>query len=163
MVVVEAQTLGGGRLEVSRRILEAGADAVYDGQPTRELALVTLRISRPDPADQLIASLTDPGRLDWMRRNFTEPAYVSELRGARSCARRLRDDAHSLDFGQKTNGNLVELPRVRHEVAGAVGLPVGALVQAKSAHVYEPEVEAVRRIIPSGGSHGRHLSSVAET
>ena len=143
MVVVEAQTLGGGRLDVSRRILEAGADAVYDGQPTRELALVTLRISRPDPADQLIASLADPGRLDWMRRNFTERADVSELRCALSCAPCLRDYARSLDFGTKAYGNLV--------------------VHAKSAHVYEPEVEAVRRIIPSGGSHGRHLSSVAET
>jgi len=143
MVVVEAQTLGGGRLEVSRRILEAGADAVYDGQPTRELALVTLRISRPDPADQLIASLADPGRLDWMRRNFTERADVSELRCALSCAPCLRDYARSLDFDTKAYGNLV--------------------VHAKSAHVYEPEVEAVRRIIAAGASHGRHLSSVAET
>jgi thymidylate synthase len=49
--------------------------------------------------------------------------------------------AHSLDFGKKAYGNLVELARLQHEVAGAVGCPVGALVvHAKSAHVYEPEL-----------------------
>ena len=49
--------------------------------------------------------------------------------------------AHSLDFGKKAYGNLVELARLQHEVADAVGCPVGALVvHAKSAHVYEPEL-----------------------
>ena len=49
--------------------------------------------------------------------------------------------AHSLDFGKKAYGNLVELARLQHEVAGAVGCPVGTLVvHAKSAHVYEPEL-----------------------
>ena len=49
--------------------------------------------------------------------------------------------AHSLDFGKKAYGNLVELARLQHEVAGAVGCPVGSLVvHAKSAHVYEPEL-----------------------
>ena len=206
MEVIEAQTLGGGWLEVSRRILEAGVDAAYDGQPTRELALVTLTVSRPDPADELIASLADPAWLDWMRRNFTDRADIAELGGARSYARRLRDYdgrdqvawvierlradpetrsatittfqplsdtsyipcvslldfwrfdgalelvvyAHSLDFGKKAYGNLVELARLQHEVADAVGLPVGALVvHAKSAHVYEPELEAMRRLTAS--------------
>jgi thymidylate synthase len=202
MEVIEAQTLGGGWLEVSRRILEAGVDTAYDGQPTRELALVTLTVSRPDPADELIASLADPAWLDWMRRTFTHRADVAELGGARSYAQRLRDYegrdqvawvidrlradpetrsatittfqplsdtsyipcvslldfwrfdgalelvvyAHSLDFGKKAYGNLVELARLQHEVADAVGLPVGALVvHAKSAHVYEPELDAMRR------------------
>ena len=49
--------------------------------------------------------------------------------------------AHSLDFGKKAYGNLIELARLQHEVARAVGCPVGALVvHAKSAHVYEPEL-----------------------
>jgi thymidylate synthase len=52
--------------------------------------------------------------------------------------------AHSLDFGKKAYGNLVELARLQHEVAAAIGLPVGRLViHAKSAHVYEPEFEAM--------------------
>ncbi|HXK12969.1 MAG TPA: thymidylate synthase [Gaiellaceae bacterium] len=203
MEVLETRTLGEGWLEVSRRILEAGADATYDSLVTKELALVTLVVAGPDPEDELIASLAEPDWLDWMRRNFTEPDDVAELGGARSYARRLRDYdgrdqvawvieklradpetrsatvttfqpladttyipcvslldfwitsgklelvvyAHSLDFGKKAYGNLVELGRLQHEVAAAVGVPVGPLViHAKSAHVYEPEFEAMRRL-----------------
>jgi thymidylate synthase len=201
--LLETPTLGEGWLDVSRRILEAGADATYDGQVTKELALVTLAVAAPDPEDELIASLADPDWLDWMRRNFTEPDDVAELGGARSYARRLRDYdgrdqvawvidrlradpetrsatittfqpladtsyipcvslldfwlaqgslelvvyAHSLDFGKKAYGNLVELARLQHEVAGAVGAPVGRLlIYAKSAHVYEPEWAAMAQI-----------------
>ena len=55
--------------------------------------------------------------------------------------------AHSLDFGKKAYGNLVELARIQHEVATAVGLPVGRLViHVKSAHVYEPEFGIMRRL-----------------
>ena len=203
MEVVTAETLGEGWLEVSRRILEEGADTSYDGQATKELALVTVSVSSPDPDDELIASLADPVWLDWMRRNFTEPADVPELGGARSYARRLRDYdgrdqvawvierlraepetrsatittfqpladtsyipcvslldfwrvgealelvvyAHSLDFGKKAYGNLVELARLQSEVAAAVGAPVGSLViHAKSAHIYEPELEPMREL-----------------
>ena len=198
-----SETLGEGWLEVSRRILEEGADTSYDGQATKELALVTLSVSSPDPDDELIASLADPEWLDWMRRNFTEPADVPELGGARSYARRLRDYdgrdqvawvierlraepetrsatittfqpladtsyipcvslldfwrmgealelvvyAHSLDFGKKAYGNLVELARLQSEVAAAVAAPVGSLViHAKSAHIYEPELEPMREL-----------------
>lgn len=50
--------------------------------------------------------------------------------------------AHSLDFGKKAYGNLVELARLQHEVAAAVALPAGRLViHCKSAHVYAPEYE----------------------
>jgi thymidylate synthase len=201
--VVETRTLGEGWLEVSRRILEAGADATYDGQVTKELSVVTLEVAGPDPEDVLIASLADPDWLAWMRRNFTEPDDVPELGGARSYARRLRDYegrdqvawvierlradpetrsatittfqpladtsyipcvslldfwiaqgtlklavyAHSLDFGKKAYGNLVELARLQHEVAAALGAPVGPLlIHAKSAHVYEPELETMGRL-----------------
>ena len=201
--LVETRKLGEGWLEVSRRILEAGSDATYDGQLTKELSLVTLAVAEPDPEDELIAALADPEWLDWMRRNFTEPDDVPELGGARSYARRLRDYegrdqvawvierlradpetrsatittfqpladtsyipcvslldfwiadaklelvvfAHSLDFGKKAYGNLVELARLQHEVAAAVAAPVGRLViHAKSAHVYEPELETMRRL-----------------
>jgi thymidylate synthase len=204
MVTVEAESLGRAWLEVSRRILEDGAAAEWEGAPTKELALVTLAVADPDPGDELIASLADPEWLDWMRRNFTEPDDVAELGGARSYAQRLRDYggrdqlawvverlranpeardatvttleplsdtsyipcvslldfwlprgalelvvyAHSLDFGKKAYGNLVEFARVQHEVARALGVPVGRLViHAKSAHVYEPEWEPMRRLV----------------
>jgi thymidylate synthase len=202
--VVETRTLGQGWLEISRRILEAGADATYDGQVTKELSVVTLAVAEPDPQDELIATLADPDWLEWMRRNFTEPDDVPELGGSRSYARRLRDYegrdqvawvierlradpetrsatittfqpladtsyipcvslldfwiaheklelvvyAHSLDFGKKAYGNLVELARLQHEVAAAVAVPVGPLLlHAKSAHVYEPELETMRDLI----------------
>ena len=203
MEVVETRTLGEGWLEVSRRILDGGADATYDGQVTKELSLVTLAVAGPDPEDDLIASLADPDWLDWMHRNFTEPEDVPELGGSRSYARRLRDYdgrdqvawvierlradpetrsatittfqpladtsyipcvslldfwiaqrtlelvvyAHSLDFGKKAYGNLVELARLQHEVAAAVAVPVGPLlIHAKSAHLYEPELDTMRRL-----------------
>lgn len=55
--------------------------------------------------------------------------------------------AHSLDFGKKAYGNLVELARLHHRVADGAGAGVGRLVlHAKSAHVYEPEWELMRGI-----------------
>jgi thymidylate synthase len=54
--------------------------------------------------------------------------------------------AHSLDFGKKAYGNLVELARLQHRVARELGEAPGALVvHTKSAHVYEPEWQAMRR------------------
>jgi thymidylate synthase len=196
VIEIETRTIGEAWLETARRILSDGAVATYDGDATKELALVTLAVAEPDPDDETIARLADPAWLAWMRRNFTEPDDVAELGGARSYARRLRDYggrdqvawvverladpecrsaaittfephtdtayvpcislldfwrvsgaldlvvyAHSLDFGKKAYGNLVELARLQHEVAGRVACPVGTLViHAKSAHVYEPEL-----------------------
>ncbi len=55
--------------------------------------------------------------------------------------------AHSLDFGKKAYGNLVELARLQQEVATALDVPIGRLViHAKSAHVYEPELELMRSL-----------------
>jgi thymidylate synthase len=48
--------------------------------------------------------------------------------------------AHSLDFGKKAYGNLIELARLQQLVAAELGAPVGRLVvHVKSAHVYEQE------------------------
>jgi thymidylate synthase len=60
--------------------------------------------------------------------------------------------AHSLDFGKKAYGNLVELARLQHRVSEGVGAGVGRLVlHAKSAHVYEPEWELMRRLVAERG------------
>jgi len=205
MVTVEAQTLGEAWLETSRRILEDGVHARYDGLATRELALVTLTVAAPDERDPVIASLADPEWLEWMHANFTLPDDVEALGGARSygarlrdyggrdqvawVVERLRDDpesrsatittfepltdtsyipcvsmldfwrpnggaldlvvyAHSLDFGKKAYGNLVELARLQAEVAAGVATPTGALtIHVKSAHVYEPERELMERLV----------------
>ena len=59
--------------------------------------------------------------------------------------------AHSLDFGKKAYGNLVELARLQREVADEVGVPVGRLVvHAKSAHVYEPEYDVMHALTREG-------------
>jgi thymidylate synthase len=55
--------------------------------------------------------------------------------------------AHSLDFGKKAYGNLVELARLEEHVAGELGTEPGRLiVHAKSAHSYEPEWELMTRL-----------------
>ena len=55
--------------------------------------------------------------------------------------------AHSLDFGKKAYGNLVELARLQQRVAGELGVPVGRLVvHVKSAHVYESERALMERL-----------------
>jgi len=56
--------------------------------------------------------------------------------------------AHSLDFGKKAYGNLVELARLQAEVAERLGAPAGSLtIHVKSAHVYEPELELMERLV----------------
>jgi thymidylate synthase len=48
--------------------------------------------------------------------------------------------AHSIDFGAKGYGNLVQLAAIQHEVAQRLARPVGALTFIiKSAHVYDTE------------------------
>jgi thymidylate synthase len=205
VTIVAARSLGEGWLAVSRRILEDGADAVYDAQTTREVALLTLVVDEPDPDDAVVAELGDPEWLRWMHDNFFVQGDVPELGGAASyavrlfnyagsgrdqlrwVAERLRADpesrsatittfqpltdttyipcvsmldfwlrdgavelvvyAHSLDFGKKAYGNLVELAALQSWVGGELDVPTGRLVvHAKSAHVYEPEWELMKRL-----------------
>ncbi len=63
--------------------------------------------------------------------------------------------AHSLDFGKKAYGNLVELARIQEHVAGACAAEIGRLVvYVKTAHIYEPEcapmAEICGRAAPTG-------------
>ncbi len=61
--------------------------------------------------------------------------------------------AHSIDFGAKGYGNLVELASLQRHVADALGLPVGRLLMiVKSAHVYETELEYVKGVLADTGS-----------
>jgi thymidylate synthase len=65
--------------------------------------------------------------------------------------------AHSIDFGAKGYGNLVELASLQRHVAGALGLAVGRLLMVvKSAHIYETELGYVKGVLtgvsrPIGG------------
>jgi thymidylate synthase len=56
--------------------------------------------------------------------------------------------AHSIDFGAKGYGNLVELASLQWHVAGELALPAGRLLMiVKSAHVYETERDYLRRVL----------------
>jgi len=56
--------------------------------------------------------------------------------------------AHSIDFGAKGYGNLVELARLMELVAVSLGLAVGALdFVVKSAHIYEPDLAMMRDVV----------------
>ena len=61
--------------------------------------------------------------------------------------------AHSIDFGAKGYGNLVELAALQHHVAGELGRPAGRLLMVvKSAHVYQAELPYLRDILDGAGS-----------
>jgi thymidylate synthase len=56
--------------------------------------------------------------------------------------------AHSIDFGAKGYGNLVELASLQRHVADALGLHVGRLLMiVKSAHVYETELAYIKGVL----------------
>ncbi len=72
----------------------------------------------------------------------------------------IRDDrleaivyAHSIDFGAKGYGNLVELAYLMERIAGALDLAVGRLdFVVKSAHIYSPDVAAMREAVASAAA-----------
>lgn len=56
--------------------------------------------------------------------------------------------AHSIDFGSKGYGNLVELAWLQHHIAQRLGVPVGRFdFVIKSAHIYETEFEYMRDVL----------------
>jgi thymidylate synthase len=56
--------------------------------------------------------------------------------------------AHSIDFGTKGYGNLVELSALQKEVAIAVEVPIGRMVMMiKSAHIYRTEMEYMQEVV----------------
>jgi thymidylate synthase len=56
--------------------------------------------------------------------------------------------AHSIDFGAKGYGNLVELAWLQEHVAGRLGLDVGRLdFIVKSAHIYETEFDYMNTVL----------------
>lgn len=56
--------------------------------------------------------------------------------------------AHSIDFGSKGYGNLVELAWLQEHIAGRLGVEIGRLdFLVKSAHVYDTELEYMRAVL----------------
>jgi thymidylate synthase len=63
--------------------------------------------------------------------------------------------AHSIDFGSKGYGNLVELAWLQEHVASELGLPVGRLdFLIKSAHIYDTELEYMNTVLAQVGAVG---------
>ncbi len=61
--------------------------------------------------------------------------------------------AHSLDFGKKAYGNLVELAQLQSMVATQLDRAIGKLIiHVKTAHIYEPEWDFMRELYTSVGS-----------
>lgn len=59
--------------------------------------------------------------------------------------------AHSLDFGKKAYGNLVELALLQQHVARQLQLPLGPmLIHVKTAHLYQPEWDYMRGLVALG-------------
>jgi thymidylate synthase len=64
--------------------------------------------------------------------------------------------AHSLDLGKKAYANFVELAALQREIAAGAGLsPGGLVIHVKTAHIYEPEMDAMARLVAltAGGAH----------
>jgi thymidylate synthase len=60
--------------------------------------------------------------------------------------------AHSIDFGAKGYGNLVELAALQRHVAEELGRPAGRLLMiVKSAHVYEADLAYITGVLDSEG------------
>jgi thymidylate synthase len=61
--------------------------------------------------------------------------------------------AHSIDFGAKGYGNLVELAYLMERVADGLGLEVGRLdFIVKSAHIYDPDVPLMRDVLSAAAA-----------
>ena len=61
--------------------------------------------------------------------------------------------AHSIDFGAKGYGNLVELAYLMERVAEGVDTEVGRLdFVVKSAHIYEPDFELMRSVLSASAA-----------
>jgi thymidylate synthase len=61
--------------------------------------------------------------------------------------------AHSIDFGKKGFGNLVQLAEIQRHVAERLRKPMGSLVMiVKSATIYETEVTLMREALVASGA-----------
>jgi thymidylate synthase len=93
--LINTSTIGEAWIAVCQRIVELGADGLYDGLPIREIIMVTLTIADPRGNDPSIERLAGSNRLAWMRTNFANTQPVEALGDADSYATRLRDYEHS--------------------------------------------------------------------
>jgi hypothetical protein len=132
------EALGGARSYASRLF-------DYAGTGRDQLAWAVERL-RSDPASRSATITTfEP---------LTDTTYIPCLSmldfWIREGALELVVYAHSIDFGAKGYGNLIELALLQRRVADALDRPVGELrLIVKSAHVYDTERAEMARIVSS--------------
>jgi thymidylate synthase len=71
--------------------------------------------------------------------------------------------AHSIDFGKKGFGNLVQLAELQRDVASELNVPVGPLVMiVKSATIYQTELSLMSERISSAQRAGKKATNASE-
>jgi thymidylate synthase len=71
--------------------------------------------------------------------------------------------AHSIDFGKKGFGNLVQLAALQRDLASELNVPVGPLVMiVKSATIYQTELSLMSEMISSAQRPGKKATSASE-
>lgn len=71
--------------------------------------------------------------------------------------------AHSIDFGKKGFGNLVQLAALQRDVASELNAPLGPLVMiVKSATIYQTELSLMREVISTAWRAGERTTSASE-
>lgn len=135
---------------------EPGAVAELGGADSYARRLRDYAGTGRDQVGWLIARLAaDPGARDATITTFqpgTDTTYIPCVSVIDAWAPdgrlQLVAYAHSLDLGKKAYGNFVELAALQREIASGTGLPTGGLViHVKTAHIYEPELEAIARLV----------------
>jgi hypothetical protein len=70
--------------------------------------------------------------------------------------------AHSIDFGKKGFGNLVQVAELQRDVASELNVPVGPLVMiVKSATIYQTELSLMSEMISSAQRAGKKATSAS--
>jgi thymidylate synthase len=142
---------------------EPGAVAELGGADSYARRLRDYAGTGRDQVARLISRLVaDPGARDATITTFqpaTDTSYIPcvSLIDAWAPDGRLQlvVYAHSLDLGKKAYGNLVELAALQREIAAGAGLPTGGLViHVKTAHIYEPELDAMARLVEDAAGTG---------
>ena len=142
---------------------EPGAVAELGGADSYARRLRDYAGTGRDQVAWLVARLTcDPGARDAAITTFqpaTDTTYIPCISLIDAWAPDGRVQlvvyAHGLDLGKKAYGNLVELAALQREIAAGAGLPAGGLViHVKTAHIYEPELEAMARLVEEARGAG---------
>jgi len=142
---------------------EPGAVAELGGADSYARRLRDYAGTGRDQVAWLIARLTaDPGARDAAITTFqpaTDTTYIPCISVIDAWAPDGRLElvvyAHGLDLGKKAYANLVELAALQREIAAGAGLPAGGLViHVKTAHIYEPELDAMARLVEEARGAG---------